>query len=254
MQKECAACGNLISVNPNESEKQRKGRKYCSHTCAIRARIKPVSDRLKNYYVDGLGCWIWMGALNNKGYGQISVGGKSELAHRIMYANTIGMLTPQIVLRHRCDNPRCVNPEHLEPGTKADNSQDMLRRGRAAHQSKKDWQARKLSDQDVADIYISKKSGKYLAEKFSISQSIISGIRNGRVWSHITEKIHVHPITRFANYPNRAHTHEKSLGRKDPAAPTPSAGTGGDTDRQPISVGASTPVSNTDDLKAGAHG
>jgi hypothetical protein len=77
------------------------------------------------------GCWLWLGPIDPNGYGRIS---KSTfgfmLAHR--YAKHVdGNDVEGICVLHRCDNPMCVNPAHMFLGTKKQNSQDMVRKGRA---------------------------------------------------------------------------------------------------------------------------
>lgn len=76
-------------------------------------------------------CWEWQGALAG-GYGRISLGyGRMVPAHRWIYEQVFGPVPEGLVVRHKCDNPRCVRPVHLEVGTHADNNRDMWERGRA---------------------------------------------------------------------------------------------------------------------------
>lgn len=79
---------------------------------------------------DPRGCTrVWDGYLNPKGYGQFSVGGREYKAHRVS-ARLSGLDIDGLVVRHACDNPKCVTPEHLVTGTTADNNADMVQRGR----------------------------------------------------------------------------------------------------------------------------
>lgn len=75
------------------------------------------------------GCWLWAGAVNNRGYGKIWDGEKLEMAHRMSWRLHRGPLGALKVLHH-CDTPACVNPQHLFLGTLSDNTQDMLAKNR----------------------------------------------------------------------------------------------------------------------------
>src|SRR5262245_2534708 len=77
-------------------------------------------------------CWEWTGAKHVFGYGQIGgpEWGTPLLAHRVAYAFAHGPIPKGKVVRHKCDNPGCVNPYHLELGTSRDNARDAWRRGR----------------------------------------------------------------------------------------------------------------------------
>jgi hypothetical protein len=92
----------------------------------------PLIIRLMNKVemIPESGCWIWMGACNNKGYGQINNGIRKELAHRLFYKVHGGILPDDVCLLHDCDTPLCVNPHHMFKGTMKDNTQDMLKKHR----------------------------------------------------------------------------------------------------------------------------
>ena len=100
--------------------------------------ILPEHKR-KNYYdfvIKGEGCWMWTGAKGKRGYGL--VGNMYERnAHRVSYNIHIGVIPPSMEICHTCDNPECTNPEHLFLGTRKDNIQDMLSKGRYASKKPK---------------------------------------------------------------------------------------------------------------------
>lgn len=74
-------------------------------------------------------CWVWRGG-TTKGYGMMSVGGAHVQAHRVAYELVTGKPCEAPVLMHRCDNPACVRPDHLQPGTQLENIHDAQAKGR----------------------------------------------------------------------------------------------------------------------------
>lgn len=79
-------------------------------------------------------CWEWKSAFTTRNYGFFWVGGekRSEYAHRVSYTLAKGEIPEGMVVMHSCDNTRCVNPKHLSVGTFKDNSQDSIKKKRAA--------------------------------------------------------------------------------------------------------------------------
>lgn len=95
---------------------------------------KPISERLQKYTICQItGCWIWIGSKDKDGYGRIC--GRTNYkhwnmkAHRVSYEYFIGQINGLQVL-HKCDNPSCINPNHLFLGTQQENIADMMRKGR----------------------------------------------------------------------------------------------------------------------------
>ena len=83
------------------------------------------------------GCWEWTGPRQTPsrtgrtgGYGRIKRHGRQVFAHRHAYELAKGSIPDGLVVMHTCDNPPCINPDHLMLGTKRDNSRDMVRKGR----------------------------------------------------------------------------------------------------------------------------
>lgn len=76
------------------------------------------------------GCWEFTGALARGGYGLVSFHGKLVHAHRLSWILTNGIIPNALIVCHKCDNRRCINPDHLFLGTNHDNTQDMMNKGR----------------------------------------------------------------------------------------------------------------------------
>lgn len=89
-------------------------------------------DRFWSKVVRSENCWIWSAATDTNGYGVFWYGDRTYLAHQFAYRLTTGVIADGVVLRHSCDNPPCVRPEHLLPGTHKDNVADRVDRRRSA--------------------------------------------------------------------------------------------------------------------------
>jgi len=92
------------------------------------------------------GCWIWTGCYSGKGrtgYGlfhtkTVKTGAKMKKAHRVSYELYKEEIPEGMLVCHKCDNPACVNPDHLFLGSHIDNMKDMISKGRAHFQNKKE--------------------------------------------------------------------------------------------------------------------
>ena len=82
------------------------------------------------------GCWLWSGAPDSGGYGRMSIEGKQTRTHVLSYLLHNGEIPEGMLVRHTCDVPLCVRPDHLILGTPKDNAQDMVERGRHGNQKK----------------------------------------------------------------------------------------------------------------------
>lgn len=93
----------------------------------------PLAERFWAKVEKGSSCWTWTGSTDPNGYGRIQRGGRKEgvlLAHRLSWHLATGVDPGELCILHLCDNPPCVNPDHLVLGTMAANNYDMVRKGR----------------------------------------------------------------------------------------------------------------------------
>lgn len=121
-------------------------------------------------------CWERGGWKNNNGYGFIR-DGKRYLAHRWSYETFVGPIGGSCVL-HRCDNPSCVNPDHLFLGSRADNNADMAAKGRARAIAK-------VTEGDVVAIRADTRPQRVVAREYGVTQSAISRIKSRKNWGRV---------------------------------------------------------------------
>ncbi len=158
--------------------------KFCSHSCAMRSKPQPsLEDRFwdKVKKLSENGCWIFTGCVSKDGYGCFHVGqNKRAGAHRVSYELNVGEIPFGMNVCHKCDNPSCVNPNHLFIGTQQDNIKDMISKGRAKSPPIHMGRKRKIDKEQVAQILSIKKWGfgdkTKIASSFGVRREIIARI------------------------------------------------------------------------------
>ena len=131
-------------------------------------------------------CWEWQGARLAAGYGQFECNYESKLAHRVAYEFAYGPIPEGLVVRHKCDNPPCCNPAHLETGTYKDNMQDAAKRNRMPYGE--DHKDAVLTEQDVREIRELRAQGmtySALARIYGVSISNIRVVVNRKTWRRV---------------------------------------------------------------------
>jgi hypothetical protein len=132
------------------------------------------------------GCWNWTGGKAGIGYGMFWVNGATRRAHRVAYSLFKGPLQDVDVVRHTCDNPGCVNPEHLQKGTHADNVSDKMAKDRHRSPKGEEHGIAKLTEEAVRDIRSGRLSGAAFARLYGVSPALVSMVKNGQGWRHVS--------------------------------------------------------------------
>jgi len=165
-------------------------------------------ERLMKYVKVNIetGCWEWTGAKDSKGYGALTVRTNKKpkviSTHRLMWQEKVGQIPEELCVLHKCDRPCCINPDHLFIGTIADNSADMVAKGRSAKGVKSGRYTHpetnpvgerngraKITADDVVEIRRRYKprvvTTKMLADEYGVSNQLISCILLRQNWKHV---------------------------------------------------------------------
>lgn len=132
---------------------------------------KTVIERFLIYTTKTAGCWVWTGNKDHNGYGYMKVDGKQKIASRLSYVLHKGDIPEGMNVLHRCDNPICVNPEHLFTGTQKDNLADMDKKGRSNRPHGTKHGGTKATEATVKAIRKSRLPRKVLAQTYGLSLS-----------------------------------------------------------------------------------
>lgn len=185
----CKICHSPFRVYPSDV---RKGGGLC---CGVLCRNRNLSSRNRRPAIDRFwekvnkteGCWNWTGGTNWDFYGVMKVDGRNVIASRFSWQIHFSPIPAGMRVCHKCDNPRCVRPDHLFLGTDADNSRDMVQKGRQVRGEKNG--PAKLTSPQVMSIRREYACGNTtyskLAIKYSIHRGTIQQIILGKSWRHL---------------------------------------------------------------------
>jgi hypothetical protein len=172
----------LFEQNASELKNRKTGKNYAKTT------LPPLKRLYSKVIIDSkTKCHIWTGN-TNAGYGQTSFLGKKIGTHRLSYILQKGNIPQGMIICHVCDNPSCVNPAHLFLGTAKTNAEDKVAKNR---QIKNTWSkgenhpCAKLNESNIIEIRNSNFNNLELSQKFNVTKSTISKIKNFRIWRNI---------------------------------------------------------------------
>ncbi|MDE2389926.1 MAG: HNH endonuclease [Betaproteobacteria bacterium] len=157
----------------------------------------PIALRLSRGSVrnDKTGCIEWTGSKNRKGYGKIGIGSNTKLTtHRVAWGEAHGPIPNGMCVLHRCDNPACINIEHLFLGTFADNHKDMDAKGRRGVLRGHSNGSAKLTKEQVLKIRSDSRTLRKIAEDYGLSFSHVGAIKRGNRWGHLTKNRSMKPM------------------------------------------------------------
>ena len=130
-------------------------------------------------------CWTWTGNKNSDGYGIMPHSMDGKLSHRFVYEMYKGELSSKDVVMHTCDNPPCVNPNHLMKGTQAENISDMVAKKRQWRPVGSSNPKAKLDNEKVSEIrrlFNNGKEVKHIAKLYDVAISTIYRVVKGESW------------------------------------------------------------------------
>lgn len=147
----------------------------------------PDINRFFEYVNKTETCWEWLGYLDGRGYARLSIGRTATLGHVLSYLLHNGPIPSGLHVCHSCDNPKCVNPNHLWLGTHQQNMEDRNKKGRCGNSGRhgEDVPTAKLSNEDVEEIRRCVKVGATqisMARRFKVTRGTINSLIKGRTW------------------------------------------------------------------------
>ena len=185
----CSVC--KIEHSNKSGMKKKDGSNYLARKCYQCSKSHPgLRTKEERFWekVDkkSFGCWEWTAHLDKRGYGRFGVSdGKGIGAHRYSYALHNGAFKKALYVCHKCDNPKCVNPEHLFLGTHQDNMDDMVRKGRQRSLKGEESPSCKISQETAQAVLDSELTYSQTAEKFGMTKSSVAAIKARRMWKHL---------------------------------------------------------------------
>jgi hypothetical protein len=124
----CTVCGQLAIAR--RLCRSHYNAAQASKSLVLHSKLGPEDVFDTRYKIMPSGCWEWIGSKNDFGYGLLLIDKVQIRAHRYSYERSKGPIPRGLVIMHSCDNPPCVNPDHLSLGTRLENNRDAAHKGR----------------------------------------------------------------------------------------------------------------------------
>lgn len=179
----CSTCGTAFLKLASQ---MRAGKSFCNRDCKHKYE-NPLADRFWAKVSKTDNCWFWVGQISNTGYGRIDGREKPLAAHRISWELHYGLIPENCHVLHRCDNKKCVNPEHLFLGDQRDNNNDKMskeRQGRGVMMPQA-----KLTDNIVRRLRKRYFNGgvtqQQLADEVGICIGRMNWVLRNKAWRHV---------------------------------------------------------------------
>lgn len=153
---------------------------WARHNMTLAERLE-----LHSIPVPMCGCRLWLGKLNDDGYGKLNWEGRQQLTHRLSWTVANGPIPPGRKVLHRCDVRSCIEEAHLFLGTQGDNIADMDAKGRRVTARGAACHKTKLTEADVRAIRIDPRKQVEIARHYGVGKSAISFIKLGQTWRHL---------------------------------------------------------------------
>ena len=157
-----------------------------------RKKISPYERVMAKVTIDkDTGCWLFVGARNEKGYGLVGLGSRKDKVgktHRVVYKHHKGEIPEHLFVCHKCDVPNCCNPDHLFLGTLHENNADMFRKGRNAHLPIWNGETNvnaKLTKEKVLYLRNTDKTVVELSKEWGLSITTLYRAKNKTTWRHV---------------------------------------------------------------------
>lgn len=181
-----------LKHNPRSRRRRRRHRTFGAGGSVPRRQMprwpmRPITEREHIRFIrkidisDPGPCWPWIGGRGPRGYGIFFFRGRSRAAHRVAWAMRNGKLPGRAMVMHACDNPGCVNPDHLSRGTAKENAVDAAVKGRLNA---------KLTADDVREIRAAHEAGHspwQIHKRYPVSYSTIRAVISRTTWRHVEQ-------------------------------------------------------------------